>query len=447
MKSEWREKSLGELIDIKHGFAFKGEFICDKVSGNILLTPGNFAVGGGFKAEKFKFYNGPVPENFVLSQGDLIITMTDLSKNADTLGYPAIVPLSHEGHRFLHNQRLGKVIVNNNDAVDCGYLYYLMRGQNYRHEVLASATGTTVKHTAPERIKRFRFNLPPLVEQRWIAHILGTLDDKIELNRQMNETLEAMARAIFKSWFVDFDPVRAKMEGRTPTGMSAETAALFPSEFQDSPLGKIPKGWEVVSLPEAIEVNPRRVLKKGATAPYLHMQNLPMQGHRPYDWTHREFNSGTKFINGDTLLARITPCIENGKTGFVDFLAEGEVGWGSTEYIVFRPKPPLPVEFGYYLARSDDLRVFAIHNMTGTTGRQRVPASCFDYYQFPVPTTPIAQQFSEIVQPFMEKIRVNSEQSRTLSQIRDALLPKLLSGEIRVDDVDKRLEEKDGRTS
>ena len=447
MRSECCEKSLGELIDIKHGFAFKGEFICNKASGNILLTPGNFAVGGGFKGEKFKFYNGPVPESFVLNQGDLIITMTDLSKNADTLGYPAIVPLSHKGHRFLHNQRLGKVIVNDSDAVDYGYLYYLMCGQNYRHEVLASATGTTVKHTAPERIKRFRFNLPPLVEQRRIAHILGTLDEKIELNRQMNETLEAIARAIFKSWFVDFDPVRAKMEGRMPTGMDAATATLFPSVFQDSPLGQIPEGWEVVSLPEAIEVNPRRVLKKGTTASYLHMQNLPMKGHRPHDWIHREFSSGTKFINGDTLLARITPCIENGKTGFVDFLDEGEVGWGSTEYIVLRPKPPLPVEFAYYLARSDDLRVFAIHNMTGTTGRQRVPASCFDYYQFPVPITPIAQRFSEIVQPLMEKIRVNSEQSRTLSQIRDALLPKLLSGEIRVDNVDKRLEENDGGTS
>ena len=313
--------------------------------------------------------------------------------------------------------------------------------------LLAQATGSTFPSVSASQLAAIPYPNFSEVEQRQIAHILGTLEDKIELNRQMNETLEAMARVIFRSWFVDFDPVRAKMEGRMPAGMDAATAILFPSTFQDSPLGEIPEGWEVVSLPEAIEVNPRRVLKKGTTAPYLHMQNLPTQGHRPDNWTHREFNSGTKFINGDTLLARITPCIENGKTGFVDFLTEGEVGWGSTEYIVFRPKPPLPVEFGYYLARSNDLRTFAIHNMTGTTGRQRVPASCFDYYQFPVPTTPIAQQFSEIVQPFMEKIRVNSEQSRTLSQIRETLLPKLLSGEIRVTDVDKRLEVKDGGTS
>ena len=333
------------------------------------------------------------------------------------------------------------------EGVDQGFLYYCMASQAFIDFADSGSEGTRMPRTTWEWVSQYKIPLPALSEQCQIAHILATLDTKIELNRQMNETLEAIARAIFKSWFVDFDPVRAKMEGRMPAGMDAATATLFPSAFQDSPLGKIPEGWEVVSLPEAIEVNPRRVLKKGTIAPYLHMQNLPMKGHRPDDWIHREFSSGTKFINGDTLLARITPCIENGKTGFVDFLDEGEVGWGSTEYIVLRPKSPLPVEFGYYLARSDDLRVFAIHNMTGTTGRQRVPASCFDHYYFPVPTTLIAQRFSEIIQPLIEKIRVNSEQSRTLSQIRDALLPKLLSGEIRVDDVEERLEVKDGGTA
>ena len=231
MRNKWSRKLLGELIDIKHGFAFKGEFFDKGTSDDVLLTPGNFAVGGGFKADKFKFYNGHVPDEFVLGQGDLIITMTDLSKNADTLGYPAIIPLSNEGYRFLHNQRIGKVIVKNSETVGYRYLYYLMCTQSYRHEILASATGTTVKHTAPDRIKKFQFNLPPVREQRTIAYILGMLDDKIELNRQVNKTLEATARAIFKSWFIDFDPVKAKMEGNEPPFMDTETAALFPSAF------------------------------------------------------------------------------------------------------------------------------------------------------------------------------------------------------------------------
>ena len=210
---EWRDVTLGDLIDIRHGFAFKGKFIHVEHKGNRLLTPGNFAIGGGFKRDKFKYYDGPVDEEYILQEGDLVVTMTDLSKQSDTLGYPAVVPKCTDGGRYLHNQRLGKVVLRESTELHTGFLYYLMCSTQYRNEVLASATGTTVKHTSPDRIRRFNFRLPPLSQQHDIAHILGTLDDKIELNRRMNQTLEAMARALFKSWFVDFDPVRAKMEG------------------------------------------------------------------------------------------------------------------------------------------------------------------------------------------------------------------------------------------
>jgi len=435
----WRKVRLGALIDVKHGFAFQGEFFNDEPPGEILLTPGNFAIGGGFKSDKLKYYTGPVPEDFVLQEGDLLITMTDLSKNADTLGYPALVP-KLRGHRFLHNQRLGKVVVLDGAPLRKDFLYYALCTREYRHEVISSATGTTVKHTSPERIKAFEFCLPPLPEQKAIAHILGTLDDKIELNRRMNETLEAMARAIFKSWFVDFDPVRAKMEGRQPSNMDAETAAPFPDSFEDSPLGKIPKGWRVSTMPDVVEINPTRSLSKGEIAPYLDMQNMLTQGHRPAAWVNRPFGSGTKFTNGDTLLARITPCLENGKTAFVDFLQDGEVGWGSTEYIVLRSKPPLPVEYGYYLARSEDLREFAIQNMTGSSGRQRVPADCFAQYLIAVPPVRVAKLFGKRVNRIITSIKINDEQSHTLAATRDALLPKLLSGELRVKNAETFIE-------
>jgi type I restriction enzyme, S subunit len=167
------------------------------------------------------------------------------------------------------------------------------------------------------------------------------------------------------------------------------------------------------------------------------MANMPTQGHRPDHWINRPFGSGTKFINGDTLLAGITPCLENGKTAFVDFLENGQVGWGSTEYIIFRPKPPLPVEYGYYLAGSDDLRAYTIQNMTGSSGRQRVPSECFSQFFITVPSREIAKCFAEITAPLMAKISSNCEQSRTLASIRDTLLSKLLSGEIRVKEADK----------
>jgi type I restriction enzyme S subunit len=311
------------------------------------------------------------------------------------------------------------------------------------------AGGTALPYLTVSALSDLTLPLLPLPEQRAIAHTLGALDDKIELNRRMSETLEATARAIFKSWFVDLDPVRAKAEGRQPFGMDAETAlsacdaqagALFPDSFLDSPLGKIPKGWKAVPLPEIVEVNPSRSLSKGQKATYLDMQNMPTRGHRPANWISRPFVSGSRFVNGDTLLARITPCLENGKTAFVDFLKDGEVGWGSTEFIVLHPKDPLPPEYGYCLARDEDFRTHAIQNMTGSSGRQRVPTDSLAQYWVVAPPEPIALCFGKAIRPLFAKVKTNSEESATLAAIRDALLPKLISGEIRVKDAEKYLE-------
>ena len=162
---------------------------------------------------------------------------------------------------------------NNNDPRFC---YFFLKSLDLAQFNAGSGVPTLNRnhiHPLPVRV-------PPLPEQRAIAHILGTLDDKIELNRRMNETLEKMARALFKSWFVDFDPVRAKMEGRD-TRLSPDVAALFPDRLVESELGKIPEGWKVVPLPEMIEVNPPRSLQKGEVAPYLDMANMPTRGHVP----------------------------------------------------------------------------------------------------------------------------------------------------------------------
>jgi type I restriction enzyme S subunit len=196
----------------------------------------------------------------------------------------------------------------------------------------------------------------------------------------------------------------------------------------------------VKALPEIVEINPRRTLKSGTIAPYLDMKNLPTRGHCAEQVMDREFKSGTKFQNGDTLLARITPCLENGKTGYVNFLDEGQVGSGSTEYIVLSPKPPLPPQFGYLLARSDALRTHAIHNMTGTSGRQRVPVECFNTFLLATPVDArLAERFDELTAPLLTMIKANSDESRDLAALRDTLLPKLLSGEISVAEAGERV--------
>ncbi len=183
----WEAISLGQLLDIKHGYAFKGEYFSKEPTSDILLTPGNFKFGGGFKDDKFKYYDGSIPNEFVLNPGDLLVTMTDLSKEGDTLGYPAFVPPSKE-LRFLHNQRLGKISLHN-PQLGLNHLYHIFCSDSYRHHVLASATGSTVKHTAPDRIKSFSIALPsPEICNRF-EMITSSLSRKIILLNQKNTNL------------------------------------------------------------------------------------------------------------------------------------------------------------------------------------------------------------------------------------------------------------------
>jgi type I restriction enzyme S subunit len=317
------------------------------------------------------------------------------------------------------------------DELNPRFLGYFLTSPTMQAQMLAWAhAGATRKALTKGMIESFKVPKPDLPTQQRIAHILGALDDKIELNMRMTRTLEKMAAALFKSWFIDFDPVNAKAEGRD-TGLPKDIADLFPTECADSELGAVPKGWTVCLLPDVIHVNPVRRLAKGTAAPYLEMGNMPTHSSRAVDWATRRFNSGTKFKNGDVLVARITPCLENGKTAYVDFLGNDEaVGWGSTEYIVLRSKSPLPLSFAYFLARSERFRAHAITNMSGTSGRQRVPPSCLDSFLIAVPPEPIAGEFGKLVGDFLHNIKKHDDQSRTLARLRDALLPKLLSGEI-----------------
>jgi type I restriction enzyme S subunit len=346
-------------------------------------------------------------------------------------------------------------IVTGTDEVSTEFLHYFLQVA----DIQPFLTGAVMPKLTQGNLNRIPVRYPPPSHQREIVKVLKALDDKIAVNRRINQTLEAMAQAIFKSWFVDFDPVKAKIaakaEGCDPlraaiTAISgkldaaldslppaqfaalAATAELFPDEMEDSELGEIPKGWKVCQLPECVDINPARVLKKGAIAPYLDMANVPTHAARVDNVVPRAFGSGSKFLNGDTLLARITPCLENGKTAYVDFLADDEVGWGSTEFIVLRPKNGMPLPFAYFLCRHPEFRAFAISQMAGTSGRQRVPNDCFGAYKVVKPSALVADAFGLQTTQFMKQIKSLDEASKTLAGLRDALLPRLLSGELQV---------------
>ena len=372
--------------------------------------------------------------NANVQRGDIVFT------HAGNIGQVAYLPEDSQYSRYVISQRQFYMRCDRSKAIP-EFVTAYFRSPEGQHKLLANASQVGVPSIAQPvtYLRTIEIPLPSPVEQRAIAHILGTLDDKIELNRRMNETLEAMARALFKSWFVDFDPVRAKVDGRD-SGLPRSLAVLFPARLVHSELGEIPEGWEPSSLPEVIEVNPSRSLRKGEVAPYLDMANMPTQGHTPECVVDRPFGSGMRFMNCDTLVARITPCLENGKVAFVDFLKDGQIGWGSTEYIVLRPRQPLSAEFAYCLARSDEFRDFAVQSMTGSSGRQRVPAQSLDHFRLAVCPQPIADAFGRAVGPMFARASEAVAEARTLAALRDSLLPKLISGELRVRDGERLVE-------
>ena len=200
----------------------------------------------------------------------------------------------------------------------------------------------------------------------------------------------------------------------------------------DSELGEVPEGWEVKALGELVELNPREPMKRGAVMPYLHMAALATSGPSADEAVLREFKSGTRFRNGDTLLARITPCLENGKTAFVQSLPGDTVGWGSTEFIVMRAIPPVPPEYTYLLARHAAFREHAIQSMTGTSGRQRVQVNALAPYMLLFPPVDVWANFRSLIGPMFGSIETTRKESRSLVAQRDTLLPLLVSWDVRV---------------
>jgi type I restriction enzyme, S subunit len=250
MVDEWRKVRLGELARIEHGWPFQSELFSHELSGRpIVIGIGNFDYSGGFRFDStaLKEFHGEYPAAYDLHPGDMLLVMTCQTAGGEILGIPARVP--DDGRRYLHNQRLGKVVVTNPTLVCPEYLYWLFLTPEFNRHLVNSATGTKILHTAPSRIESFEFMLPPFHEQRRIAGIFGALADKIALSRRMSQTLESIASALFKSWFVDFDPVRAKVDGRDP-GQTNDIAGLFPDSFDDADVGEIPKGWRACGLDE-----------------------------------------------------------------------------------------------------------------------------------------------------------------------------------------------------
>ena len=270
-----------------------------------------------------------------------------------------------------------------------------------------------------------------VIEQRAIAHILGTLDDKIELNRRMNETLEAMARALFKSWFVDFDPVRAKMAGRDP-GLPQPLANLFPDRLVDSELGEIPEGWEVATLGSVAD-NPRRGVPAKEIdpgTPYIALEHMPKRCIALSEWGSADGVSSGKFEfeRGDILFGKLRPYFH--KVGIAPLH-----GVCSTDIVVISPVSH--DWFGFVLGHVSS-SAFVDYTNAGSIGTKMPRTKWRDMarYQVALPDRALVKAFTVRIQPWVKCIMSSIHESRTLAALRDALLPKLISSELRVNDME-----------
>lgn len=356
--------------------------------------------------------------------GPLLVRQTDItSGRVDWSSVPYCDLSSSDIAKYALRQgdllisRLGNGVGNaatileaRDDAVFAGYLVrfqpdpevanpvfvgYQLQSNAWRAHVSSFRSGAAQPTLNAQQMGEFEFLLPPLEEQRAIAATLGALGDKIESNRRAIGVMEELARSTFEQ--------------------------IFDLEQVD----------DGVALSELVNVNPRRVLRSGTPATYVGMSSLPEFSAEVYKWETREAGSGQRFVLGDVLMARITPCLENGKTAVVDMLQPDEVGWGSTEYVVLSPTGLLSTAWIYCLVRDERIRDFAIRSMTGTSGRQRFQADRFSQYRIAPPESVDLVRFNALAEPLFTRMTQLRDEGLKLSALRDALLPELLSGRVR----------------
>jgi len=407
MAREWRSSTWGDEVCLEYGKALRG----------YSQTHGKYRVFGS---------NGPIGwTNDALTQGPGVI-----------LGRKG----AYRGVEYCRDPfwviDTAYYIVPKTD-LDMRWLYYAVK-----HYKLGEVDdGSPIPSTTRSAVYMLELDVPPKHEQRAIAHILGTLDDKIELNRKQNETLEAMARALFKAWFVDFEPVRAKMEGRWQRGQSlpglpAHLYDLFPDRLVESELGEIPEGWGVGKLGD-VAVNPRRSVQPNQIdegTPYIALEHMPKRCIALAEWGMADGLESNKyeFKRGEILFGKLRPYFHKVGLAPVD-------GVCSTDIVVIAPK--LPIWFGFVLAHASS-DAFVEYTNAGSTGTKMPRTSWTDMARYAVamPSDDVASAFNLYIHAISEEIIARIHESKSLAQLRDTLLPKLISGELRVNNADALLE-------
>jgi type I restriction enzyme S subunit len=422
-----------------------------------LLASGTLAINDGYRAKNSELATHGIPfaragnidGGFHFDDADCVPDET-LSRVGVKVSEPGDVVFTSKGTvgrfafvrddtpRFVYSPQLCFWRVLDRNKIFARWLYYWMNSREFFLQFNGVAGQTDMAEYVSLRDQRaMRITLPPLPAQKRIAHILGTLDDKIELNRRTNATLEGISRAIFKSWFVDFDPVRQKAAGQQPVGMDAQTAALFPDSFEESEIGEVPKGWQVGRLNDLAE-HPRRAVRPGeipSGLPYIGLEHMPRRCIALSEWDAGDGVESNKFEfqRGEILFGKLRPYFHKVGVAPVD-------GICSTDIVVARPTRR--EWFGFVLGHMSSDEFVAYTNAASTgTKMPRTNWEDMSRYEAVLPPERVAEAFNDVVQGAVASITSRIHQSRTLAALRDTLLPKLLSGEIRVPEAEQAVDE------
>ena len=375
---------LQDVCSIKHGFAFKGKYITHEASGYELVTPGNFSLAGGFQhAKKPKYYTGPISEEYVLEPDDLIVTMTDLSRNADTLGLSALIP--NDGNKYLHNQRIG-LLTCDQKQISKHYLHWLLRTREYQRTIAGMASGSTVKHTSPSSILSYEAALPDLQTQKRVAVLLDLFDAKIKANAKLNGYLAEQCEAV-----VELET------GQLDTLSSLCSLATKKVDCRES---------DISTYVSTESLLPGKMGRRKASS-------LPQTG------------KVTAYQTGDTLISNIRPYFK--KIWYADC-----AGTCSGDVLVFRAKHPEQAEYLYSCIRNDR---FFDYIMKGSKGTKMPRGDKKQMLTYKIVSNPAAQTI-DFLQTALRQISITSKENNRLVSLRDALLPKLMSGEIDVSKID-----------
>lgn len=434
MAGEWKRVTVGDVCELIVDCVNKTAPVVEELTPYKMLRTTNIKGGRIDRGECRRV----TKETFVkwtrradVRRGDVILTR---EAPLGEVGYVDFDDTVFLGQRLMQYRA-------NPALLEPRFLLYSFLSKDLQNQFGAhEGSGSTVSHIRVGDCSKFQLSLPPLAEQKAIAAVLGALDDKIELNRRMNATLEAMARALFQSWFVDFDPVRAKLDGRPPAALDPATAALFPASFQDSELGHIPKGWEVKSMSDLVDVVKGRSYRSEELADskialvtlksFLRGGGYRADGLKPFTG---EYKPNQKVSVGDLVVAftDVTQAADViGKPALVRSDERFDTLVASLDVGIVRPKSDrVSIPFLYCLFLSEAFQTHTYSHATGTTVLHLSPTA-IPSFQCVIPSRELAAAFARSAEPLFRLIDENAKQSRTLATLRDTLLPKLLSGEL-----------------